>query len=57
MERLELLERATRLAHEQVDNCSALSDGEYASLDLSDQKAAITQIAHGILEEAAFEVE
>ena len=52
MDRLTMLEKAERLAYEQIDICSALSDARYAVLQKLPEGDAVEQLAHEFLQEA-----
>jgi hypothetical protein len=53
MERIEMIEAAVRLAHEEIDGCSACNDAEYAELKELPENVAIKRLAKNFLDEAA----
>ncbi len=56
MERLEFLEKARQLAHEQIESSSCLPDFEFAELSELDEEVALYKKAKSILEEAVDDI-
>lgn len=54
MERMEVLKKAGRLAHEQIDGVVALSDAEFEDLleSFETEEDIIAELAHRFLREA-----
>ncbi len=57
MDRLQLLEKAVRFAHEQVDGASCLTDRHYAELQNLEEEKAISALAKEILENATYDTD
>jgi len=57
MNRLQILTKATQLAHEQVDRAKAVSDAQLAKMrQVFSDDEIIQELAHDILEEAEYEI-
>lgn len=51
MERLEMLEKARQLAHEEIDGVVSLSDTQHAELQKLPEENAIQQLAQEFLKD------